>query len=200
MTFFALVLNRPIVLIASRSSSSPSSTICCGRLDVLEQRPGGDVDAGVGRLRRQHHRDEQVDRDWRIRARWSARGWPRPAGGRIRKSASRFTGLDDVAHRIEAGRLADEEARAGERTAGEDHAVVGAVRRISRSSSPGKITSWSPATEPPRSAAKPIVPGSRACGAGAVAAALGLSGVPRPCAAASPSSSAVPDGASTLFR
>ena len=32
MTFFALVLNRPMVLIASRSASSPKSTICCGVL------------------------------------------------------------------------------------------------------------------------------------------------------------------------
>ena len=32
MTFFALVLNRPMVLIASRSASSPSSTICSGVL------------------------------------------------------------------------------------------------------------------------------------------------------------------------
>ena len=32
MTFFALVLNRPIVLIASRSLSSPKSTICRGVL------------------------------------------------------------------------------------------------------------------------------------------------------------------------
>ena len=32
MTFFALVLNRPIVLIASRRRSSPSSTICSGVL------------------------------------------------------------------------------------------------------------------------------------------------------------------------
>jgi len=30
MTFFALVLKRPIVLIASRRLSSPRSTICCG--------------------------------------------------------------------------------------------------------------------------------------------------------------------------
>ena len=30
-----------------------------GRLDVLEQRPGRDVDARVGRLGRQDHRDEQ---------------------------------------------------------------------------------------------------------------------------------------------
>jgi len=32
MTFFALVLNRPMVLIASRSASSPSATICLGVL------------------------------------------------------------------------------------------------------------------------------------------------------------------------
>jgi len=32
MTFFALVLNRPIVLIAWRSGSSPKSTICFGVL------------------------------------------------------------------------------------------------------------------------------------------------------------------------
>jgi len=30
MTFFALVLNRPIVLIASRRRSSPSASICFG--------------------------------------------------------------------------------------------------------------------------------------------------------------------------
>ena len=32
ITFFALVLNRPIVLIASRRASSPKSTICWGFL------------------------------------------------------------------------------------------------------------------------------------------------------------------------
>jgi len=32
MTFFALVLNSPMVLIASRRRSSPKSTICCGVL------------------------------------------------------------------------------------------------------------------------------------------------------------------------
>jgi len=30
MTFLALVLNKPIVLIASRNASSPRSTICFG--------------------------------------------------------------------------------------------------------------------------------------------------------------------------
>ena len=32
MTFFALVLNKPMVLIALRSASSPNSTICRGVL------------------------------------------------------------------------------------------------------------------------------------------------------------------------
>jgi hypothetical protein len=32
MTFFALVLNKPMVLIASRNRSSPKSTICFGFL------------------------------------------------------------------------------------------------------------------------------------------------------------------------
>jgi len=35
MTFLALVLNKPMVLIAVRSDSSPSSTIWCGFLIVL---------------------------------------------------------------------------------------------------------------------------------------------------------------------
>ena len=38
MTFFALPLNSPIVLICSFSPSSPRSTICCGVVTACEQR------------------------------------------------------------------------------------------------------------------------------------------------------------------
>ena len=37
MTFFALVLNRPIVLICARNASSPSATICSGVLMRLNK-------------------------------------------------------------------------------------------------------------------------------------------------------------------
>ena len=60
MTFFALVLNRPMVLIASRSAVLAELDHLLRSLDVLEQRACGDVDAGVGRLRRQHDGDEQL--------------------------------------------------------------------------------------------------------------------------------------------
>ncbi len=60
MTFFALALNRPMVLMCCFSPSSPSSIICCGVFTVLEQRPRRLVDPDVGRLRGKHHRDQQL--------------------------------------------------------------------------------------------------------------------------------------------
>src|SRR5690348_16801573 len=55
---------------------------------------------------------------------------PRPACGRIRKPRRVSQPVDDVPHRIEPRRLADQEARAGKRSAGKDHAAVGAVAQL----------------------------------------------------------------------
>ena len=65
MTFFAFMLNRPIVLMCRFSPSSPSASICSGVSHLGEQVPGGEVHAGIGRLRGEHDRDQQgivVDR------------------------------------------------------------------------------------------------------------------------------------------
>ena len=59
MTFLALVLNRPMVLMCCLRPSSPSSSICCGRLHLGEQAARRLVDPDIGRLRRQRHRDQQ---------------------------------------------------------------------------------------------------------------------------------------------
>ena len=48
-----------MVLIKSRTFSSPSTSILAGVSAIANNAPSGLVDAGVGRLSRQHHRDEQ---------------------------------------------------------------------------------------------------------------------------------------------
>ena len=87
MTFFALVLNRPMVLIASRSASSPSATICRGVLMRANSGRRGDVDARRRSPAPRAPRRPAAGRGCRIRARSSATGWPPPGGGRTRKPA-----------------------------------------------------------------------------------------------------------------
>ena len=62
MTFFAFVLYRPIVLMYSDRPAMPSLRIACGVFACLNRRAGREVDALVGRLRRQDHRDQQLER------------------------------------------------------------------------------------------------------------------------------------------
>ena len=62
MTFLALLRKSPIVLIFSVSPASPSADHFRRRVGDREQRARRLVDAGVGRLRRQHDRDEQRER------------------------------------------------------------------------------------------------------------------------------------------
>src|SRR6185437_3377057 len=70
----------------------------------------------------------------------------------------------------------------------------------SRSAAPAKITLCSPTTVPPRSVEKPISPVFRApVWPSRLLTARLSSSMPRPSAAARPSSSAVPDGASTFW-
>ena len=91
MTFFALVLNRPIVLMCSLQRrprrARPSAA---GVSTSANSARGRLVDADVGRLRRQRDRDEQrvgVD----IVELGLGRGVrPRPAGGRIRTTSAFF--------------------------------------------------------------------------------------------------------------
>ncbi len=59
MTFFALVRNRPMVLMCSRTLSSPSASIFFRRVRDGEQGARRLVDAGIRRLRREHHGDQQ---------------------------------------------------------------------------------------------------------------------------------------------
>jgi hypothetical protein len=59
MTFFALELNRPMVLMCALSPSSPSDHLRRS-LHLAEQRARRLVDADVGRLRGQHHGDQQL--------------------------------------------------------------------------------------------------------------------------------------------
>ena len=51
-----------MVLISSRTRSSPSATIFAGVSASGKQRRRRLVDAGIGRLRRQHHRHQQRER------------------------------------------------------------------------------------------------------------------------------------------
>ena len=85
MTFFAFMLNRPIVLMCRFSPSSPSASICSRRVDRREQVSGREVDAGVGRLGGEHDRDQQrvVVDEFELGLRVAACG--RAAAGRIRR-------------------------------------------------------------------------------------------------------------------
>jgi hypothetical protein len=196
MTFFALVLNRPMVLICSRSAprrNRPSAAA----FDLGEQ-------ARVGLLTRRRspaptaRPRRAACRGSHIRARSRRRDWPRPAGGRIRKPRASSQRADHVAHRIEAGRLADEEARGGERAAakiaGFRRGATGSAARRGRGTSRHgrrrRCRRGAPRSRSRRLALEP----------GAVAAALLSALPPRPRAAASPSASAVPDGASAFIR
>ncbi len=88
MTFFALVLNSPMVLISRFSPSSPSASIAAGVLATREQRARGLVDAHVGRLRRQHHRDQQLEGRRVVQFGGRLADWLRAAGA---KSSWRFS-------------------------------------------------------------------------------------------------------------
>ena len=59
MTFFALLRHRPMVRMCSPTAASPSASIFCGVSAAANSAARRLVDAGIGRLRRQHHRDQQ---------------------------------------------------------------------------------------------------------------------------------------------
>ena len=199
ITFFALVRNRPIVRIASsqrrprRARASPAAS--ARRANSARGRL---VDAAVGGLRRQQHRDQQLEDAACTRARSPAPGWRRAAreerldvgglharAGRRRAATSRSAALEarrrrriarHRASRAGAARSAGAVARA-QRASRSAPAQSRAVAAAARAAASRRLQASQPVRSPPRRRSRCSRPGRAAGTARSRCSRLGDHGV-----------------------
>ena len=136
-----------------------------------------------------------------IRSNEGARRAPTPHSSYTLRPLTHKSESQDVRHGVVAGLVLERPEGGPDGAAGEEVRGPRPDGQFEALAGPAKISVCSPTTEPPRRAAKPISPGLRApVWPSRARTERSLSAICRPAAAASPRSSAVPEGASTFMR